>query len=533
MANRAFFVAIFFIGAASLITSFYPEIANKIPSLSHISESKVARFSTFLTVLSFLIANASLIFSLNKFIGEAGPFFVLKNGEKQQDLHSLFDSVRSSVESLEQTITGLLRRRVAEFGDTDEKYRIEIVADVGALITKLASTAQTVKNTNVSLNGDHIDQKSFSLVCNTFFSSSVSKLWLELFGPSEQFSKRYFDIVTKGKAFTAIPIRHSPPIINFIIFIEPEKDGERKRHLLFGWVEALRDYKKSDIDPEGHGSVLYTTSPIFIELFDKYFSSLSNYTWEYLSDSNVVSGSQNLRLSAKSSTDSTDVPFEPIEPSNRIALDKAGWWVTVLNEECDGRGVESTRYAVININFLPLSIGEIVVFLFDSTFTLIAKSRHPRHLVHGKDRLHFEWRETEHIQGVGPRSRRGLVTYHFDRQRLDGIIRISGVRLIDGVYSVGMIHGQKIDDNLGINHKKIVSKFDEARDLDFGELTNRIQEIQKGVRDLVSAAKGVQEHFRPARSMTDSPRPSSLSSSASASPGRWPDVQPPASTRNS
>ncbi|MEP1964458.1 hypothetical protein [Tateyamaria sp.] len=298
--------------------------------------------------------------------------------------------------------------------------KFDSLDDAVTSIYRDIASASEVKNLFI---GDRDQEKSLGAqrlnpeqLYRKFLRGKNAREWRDVVGISEIYSERYLKLNLKNtKAKLTIKIlRHSPPLINFIILKYPMKNGIKNfREVYFGWIGGI------DVDE----TFFYSCDKDLVALFESECNILADtYGWSNEPEDAQVKASGDLSF---------------VDVTSGIDLvDKAGWWIT-----CAKEGANVNRYGVFKVIFEGTGT-RIKGRIFDENQNYLNKIRHTKAISHYKDRVHFEYVEENTVDGKV----RGTCGYQFhfvgDQPNLSGFVTRDGDQIKREIF------GYKLSDNL-------------------------------------------------------------------------------------
>jgi hypothetical protein len=275
--------------------------------------------------------------------------------------------------------------------------------NIGELFISRAERAISVQNTFVDISDplSNDSQGDVGRAYDAWLNNSSEKKWTDIIGVKEFFSGRYNRPVEsrnfKGTNNVFV-LRHSIPIINFIIFEYEDRNFE----VFFGWLPG---------DEDERSEIFSTTDRMIISMYQSYFDSLKKHSWNFYFNHDLDRGY---------------VVDYSSNRENRVAnidtrlTDKVGKWITVGYEKKKGK----------KGGYTPNSLGVIDISLEKSGFRISSQ-------IWGSDGV-LEERDTKHRE-IAHFLNNLFVGYSLEAGRGSGIcyykfLSKHGTDLIIGIY---------------------------------------------------------------------------------------------------
>lgn len=335
------------------------------------------------------------------------------------------DGVRLSL-ALLAAITGLVIQQylnkediTAAIESVKKETSIEYVGSSSEVLPRIAKKvrhAANVRNTFVGIDEYDYTKSNDDIVYEiykTWLENDYDGKWVDIVGPAQLFSGRYEKIsASKAKMSGSHEVkilRHSTPIVNFIILEYPNEESD----VFFGWMTGSKDSK-----------IFYSPDKHAVAVFKSYFRRLEKHRlW-----------GEPIRIDYKSKKNK--------RLQRNDLVDKIGNWVTLSVK--DGE-IETYGFFTIGITRKPTSFSRSgIIFLngllVDSRMNYLNDIDHGReHISHYTNKMFIEY-------GAANKGRQGFCFYEFEQnvhnEEVEGS-HVSGFYVNHGGTSISEILGFK------------------------------------------------------------------------------------------
>lgn len=329
-------------------------------------------------------------------------------------------------------ITAQLRINKETMADEVRKYfESTVVASVGdsrdaiRILKSKIRRAVNVRNTFIGIHDAEDDVNYQVGICSLYaewIGNPNSKEWIDISGPAQLFSERYKNIkVNRSRIYGTHIIkilRHSTPIVNFVIF----EYGKNDKEVFFGWISGT-----------SRSAIFSSSHPETVKVFERYFRALERH-----------------RLWGKQIV----VDYNAKSPSNRVGqrgdlVDKIGKWLTIsvrdgeiktfgfFEIDISKHGVSGQRAGTISING----------YILTQDLTFFGDIKHGEdEIAHYANKIFIEY-------GNAKKSRTGFCFYEFIRNLADSRVeanQLEGFFIDENDSTRNDIFGFKVENELDL-----------------------------------------------------------------------------------
>lgn len=209
-----------------------------------------------------------------------------------------------------------------------------LARNIGELLTSRAAKAISVQNTFVDISDtlSNGPQGEVGRSYDAWLKNPHEKKWTDIVGVKEFFSGRYnrpVDYENTTGTNNVFVLRHSIPIINFIIF---EYEGGNFE-VFFGWLPG---------DSDERSEIFSTTDRMIVSMYQSYFNSLKRHSWNFHFNHDLDHGYV---------VDYSIPGTSRISNIDKRLADKVGKWITVSYTKKKGAkdGYAPNRLGLIEI----------------------------------------------------------------------------------------------------------------------------------------------------------------------------------------